>query len=947
MGPMPPAIASTQPAPGTRGGGWLWLLLFFLIGVLLPAWLIEQLIDQFEAEQHRILELADKTRARTLMGRLDRHLDRASLISEALETFRRRVLRKLAGRPLTPERLGLLTRDFFRAFPDSSRLYWYDPDGKVVQPAGHPPVQERTAWQALFRSLTDPDRLTPMEARLAENMTRATMGEMVDLPYLREALHRPTPLLFKGEESMLAGFRFRAGSKGKGRPAGLLVVLPVGRASFGWELKRAVKRLTTADERVGGYWQSFQSGYGDGVAEAAGLLNPSLMHGLFQQLENGQGFCYHGGFTFLARFWSQDPDLVLVAAVRQTSGTSRVAERILTLVRWANRGGVVVVAGLLVAMGLGFLAPEVRLATRFRLGTAILTGFPLLVLTIWGLDFLMKSSQHHEREMEQRLEGLLLSAEQAVASGIPQAEERLRQMDRRGEWADVRTPADLMIRFGAFKAMGLLEQTFARNGQPILYSAQQTRIGGMSGDVAVKYLLGKVLEAARFEIPDLDKVSSPALDALIQGQDILDLLPNGRLRVNQFGGEARFMYSLLKRTATGDPDTLLMLSFNFQRFCAYFFRAWVKRLPRGTGFFLRSSSLDGIRREPRHRRLRELLDLVENNPEPVTMSLAGTGGRSYLARGRPLAGLGTVGVAVLPFDEFGGAYAHSWRLLALFGGMALLLALFFAELLEFLLLAPVLGLSRAMGELERGNYDVVARGVAPDELGTLAEGFNRLVEGLRQKSRMLPFLSRDLVAQVRAAPARHTERRQVAVTFSGLRAFSQMEERVSPEEAMSLRNEFLSRCEVSARAWGGSIDKFLGDAAMAVFSEVPGKAPPEERAVRAALALDSQMRSWNARREADGRPAVRHGTGIAFGPVIAGHIGSLRKRLDATVIGDTVNLAARLEKEAGRPGQASILAAATVFHRPLARVRLVPTAITSVRGRAGAVTVFGVEATDV
>ncbi|NLI77438.1 MAG: adenylate/guanylate cyclase domain-containing protein [Candidatus Riflebacteria bacterium] len=943
---MPPAITSTPTAPGTRGGGWLWLALFFLIGVLLPAWLIDQLIDQFEAEQHRILELGDKTRARTLMGRLDRHLDRASLISEGLETFRRRLLRKLAGRPLTSERVGLLTRDFFRTFPASTRVYWFDHDGKVIQPAGLPPVPERTAWQALFRSLTDPDRLTSMEDRLAQNMVRATMGEMVDLPYLREALHRPTPLLFKGEESMMAGFRFAVGSQGKGRRAGLLVVLPVGRASFGWELKRAVKRLTTTDERVGGYWQSLQSGYGDGVAEAAGLLNPSLMHGLFQQLENGQGFCYHGGFTFLARFWSQDPDMVLVAAVRQTSGTSRVAERILVLVRWANRGGVVVVAGLLAAMGLGFLAPEVRLATRFRLGTAILTGFPLLVLTIWGLDFLMKSSQHHERETEQRLEGLLLSAEQAVASGIPQAEERLRKMERRREWADVQNPADLIARFRRFEAMGLLEQTIARNGKPILYSAQQTRIGGMSGDVAVKYLLGKVLEAAKFEIPDLEKISSPALDALIQGQDVLDLLPNGRLRVNQFGGEARFMYSLLSRTATGAPDTLLMLSFNFQRFCAYFFRAWVKRLPRGTGFFLRSSSLAGIRREPRHRRLRELLDLVENNPEPVTMSLTGRG-RTYLARGRPLAGLGTVGVAVLPFDEFGGAYAHSLRLLALFGGMALLLALFLAELLEFLLLAPVLGLSRAMGELERGNYDVVARGVAPDELGTLAEGFNRLVEGLRQKSRMLPFLNRDLVAQAHAAPARRTERRQVAVTFSGLRAFCQLEERVSPEEAMSLRNEFLSRCEVSARAWGGSIDKFLGDAAMAVFSEVPGKAPPEERAVRAALALDSQMRSWTARREAEGRPAVRHGTGIAFGPVIAGHIGSLRKRLDATVIGDTVNLAARLEKEAGRPGQASILAAATVFHRPLARVRLVPTAITSVRGRAGAVTVFGVEAADV
>jgi class 3 adenylate cyclase len=945
---MPPTTAPAATAITPRP---LWLLLFFLLGIILPAWLIEQLLVQFETEQARVLDLADRDRARAVMARLERQLDLPSLVGAALDAFAAHAVTALGKRAVTPTRARVLSAAFFKRFPAASRLYWFDRAGRLVQPAGGPPVPERTAWQAVYRTLAPGGGATPAEARLAAHQIRFTMGTLASIESLRRGFEQPVPVLFKGEAMLMAGRVLRpprarrTGRRPATRLGGFLLLVPTGRASFGWELKRAVARLTTADTKVGGYWQSRQNGYGDGVAQPDGLLNPGLMHGLFQRLENGQGFLSHGGFTFLARFWSQDPDLVLVAAVRQTSPAARQAARAVRLIRGLTIGLVTLAALALLAMGGGLLAPSLRLATRFRLGTMALTGFPLLFLSIWGLDFLVKSAQHREAEVQQELENLLLSAEQAVASGIPHVQNLLRAVTASAAYRRIRDLQDVLDLLRPLQPFGCKDATYARQRWRILSTLTARSFADVGTRTALHYFIKRLLEAAHFQIADLQKTSVPAIESLLSGRDMIDFLPNARLRLIQFGGDQFFLYSLVRKTATGEPRDFLLVTFDFPRFCAWFFQDWLARQPHPERIFLRTLAPAGIRREPRHPRLKELLDLVQFNQELITMRLT-IQGRSYLARGRPLAGLSTIGAVIVPDDGGDGIFAHSWRLLALFGVMTLGVAMFLAGILESLLLAPVLTLAGAMDQLERGHYDVVAIPQADDELGALAKGFNQLVEGLRQKARMLPLLNRELVAQAQEAPQVMTERRQVAVSFSGLREFARLEAALPAEEAMAVRSGFLARCEAATRAWGGEIDKFLGDATMAVFFPVPGLAAPEERAVRAALTLQASLHTWMEERTQAGQPIFRHGTGIAAGPVIAGHIGSLRKRLDFTVIGDTVNLAARLEKEAGRPGRPSILATAAVLIRPLPGVRLQPTSITTVRGRVGALTIFGVEASD-
>jgi len=140
--------------------------------------------------------------------------------------------------------------------------------------------------------------------------------------------------------------------------------------------------------------------------------------------------------------------------------------------------------------------------------------------------------------------------------------------------------------------------------------------------------------------------------------------------------------------------------------------------------------------------------------------------------------------------------------------------------------------------------------------------------------------------------------------FAGVRNFSSLESRLSPEDAMQVMNAFLSICEKSVHAHGGEIDKFMGETAMASFSHSETELTAQHRAITAALKIigESGLKPTTA--------DLTIGIGIATGTVIAGKMGSRRKRLDFTFIGDTVNLAARLEKLAGSGSMPAILATA-------------------------------------
>jgi adenylate cyclase len=163
------------------------------------------------------------------------------------------------------------------------------------------------------------------------------------------------------------------------------------------------------------------------------------------------------------------------------------------------------------------------------------------------------------------------------------------------------------------------------------------------------------------------------------------------------------------------------------------------------------------------------------------------------------------------------------------------------------------------------------------------------------------YFAPSLAARIAGEPGAATlggEKRRVAVLFSDLRGFTALSEAMRPDEIAGLLSEYFTEMVECVFRHGGTLDKFIGDAVMAQWGAPIGEADDPDRAVRAALDMTGALAALNARWREQGRPELEVGIGLNYGEAFAGNIGSER-RLEFTVIGDTVNTASRLCSAAG------------------------------------------------
>jgi adenylate cyclase len=217
-------------------------------------------------------------------------------------------------------------------------------------------------------------------------------------------------------------------------------------------------------------------------------------------------------------------------------------------------------------------------------------------------------------------------------------------------------------------------------------------------------------------------------------------------------------------------------------------------------------------------------------------------------------------------------------------------------------------------------------------LGTMIviEDMQRENELRRTMSR---YLSNEVIDRLMVDPSGGLggSSHEVTILFSDIRGYTGLAERLGAGETVSMLNEYFSFMEDVVTNRGGMIDKYIGDAIMALFGSPFPTDNDAGNAVRAATDMFHALQILNARRAAEGKAAIRIGVGIGSGSVVTGSIGS-PKRMDFTVIGDAVNLAARTEAATKVYG-ADILVCGTTWSQLRAPPRARRVDVVRIRGQ--------------
>lgn len=226
-------------------------------------------------------------------------------------------------------------------------------------------------------------------------------------------------------------------------------------------------------------------------------------------------------------------------------------------------------------------------------------------------------------------------------------------------------------------------------------------------------------------------------------------------------------------------------------------------------------------------------------------------------------------------------------------------AFFFIFLFSISLTSPIERLVEMAREIARGNFDAKSEVTSHDEVGELAKAFEDMTVGLKERDKIKNVFNKfhgssiteDLMQGDLSLGGSNKE---VTVFFSDIRDFTKFSEGHTPEEVVSMLNEYFAIMVGIINKNHGVVDKFIGDAIMAVWGAPKSTGQDQYYAVKACIEMRIALNELNERRAVRGQTPIKIGIGIHSGRAISGTIGS-NERMEYTVIGDTVNMTSRIE----------------------------------------------------
>jgi len=221
--------------------------------------------------------------------------------------------------------------------------------------------------------------------------------------------------------------------------------------------------------------------------------------------------------------------------------------------------------------------------------------------------------------------------------------------------------------------------------------------------------------------------------------------------------------------------------------------------------------------------------------------------------------------------------------------ISFLITILIAFILGKTLTKPILKLVSGMDKVSGGDLSVNVPTKSSDEIGLLTQSFNQMITGLRERLHLMKYVGSHTIDMVQTSSGDEVAlggtRKNLTVLFSDIRGFTAFSESRTAEEVVQMLNRFLGFQSEIVATYGGSVDKFVGDEMVALFMG--------DDSVEKAIECAKDIQQKISEIEKPENAGIQVGIGINYGSMIMGNMGA-KDRMDYTVIGDSVNLGARL-----------------------------------------------------